>query len=439
MDANITLMLREARIAEGQLHSSHYLKTVTELGDGRKVLAVRDIFSSQGMKLVPQGTQLNSALYQRLLNHKLVPKLDDCLTTEGGVTPEALRDEATYLIGFEESLARMCHTLENDELLLDVLSGITLKPALAFKLTVMHEQRKELFQRNLYVTLVCIYIGLQAGLDERALVSLATAALLHDIGLLHIDPKLLEPSYRMNRDERQHLFAHPITAWLILKDDPDYGGEIAEAVLQHHERLDGSGYPQGLSGDSIGLHGQIISIAEVVASHFGKHHDPLQSVRLETILKLNARRYGRSLIGCLKVFYASESAQSALSDQDRQRLTNHLNRFVDVFQGWESLRTGFSANPLSAFINERMLALKIEALDAGLSLQVQEDGVDRLAGDPETAAQLYVLLDEILFQVHAITREIRRRWPDTEDAGGLYGGTITDWLEKAEDQVPESA
>lgn len=431
MDANITLMLREARIAEGQLHSSHYLKTVTELGDGRKVLAIRDIYSNQGLKLVNQGARFNSALYQRLLSHKLTPKLDDSLSTEDSITHATLAEDATLLIGLEESLMRMRNALPDDEVLIGVLSKIPLKPHIAFKLTVMRAQRKELFQRSLYVTLVSIYIGMQAGLDEPSLINLATAALVHDIGLLHVDPRLLERSYRMTREERQHLFAHPITAWMLLKEDPDYAGEIAEAVLQHHERLDGSGYPQGIGGESFGLLGQIITVAEVIASHFGKDNPHLHAVRLETMLKLNARRYGRGLVGHLKVFYASEATTtSTLSDQEKQYITIQLGRFSEIFKSWEELRTGFAAGPMSEFINERMQALKIEALDAGLDFNMPQETLAGLIEDPGSAAHLRVLIDEILFQVEIIVRESRRRWPIAERAPS--DGKIPAWLDIAE-------
>jgi HD-GYP domain-containing protein (c-di-GMP phosphodiesterase class II) len=438
MDTNITLMLREARIAEGQLHSSHYLKTVTELGDGRKVLAVRDIFSTQGLKLVNKGSQFNSAIYQRLLNHKLSPKLDDSLTTEDCVTHEMLAEDAAALIGFEESLTRMRNALTNDAALLGVLSKIPLKSNIAFKLTVMRTQRKELFQRSLYVTLVSIYIGLQAALDERSLVNLATAALVHDIGLLHVEPRLLERSYRMTREERQHLFAHPITAWMILREDPDYAGEVAAAVLQHHEHLDGSGYPQGISSEEFSLLGQIITVAEVVASHFGKENPHLHAVRLETMLKLNARRYGRGLIGHLKVFYASEAPiASPLPHPDKQYIAKQLGRFAEIFQAWEELRSGFGASPTAEFINERMYALKIEALDAGLDFDMPQETLASLLDDPDSAAHLRVLIDETMFQIDAILRELRRRWPQAEELEP--GGKISDWLDIAESHERQTA
>ena len=128
MDANITLMFREAITAEGQLHSPHYLKTVTELGDGRKVYAIRDIYSPKGVKLLSSGSLVNSSIYQRLLHHKLTPKLDDCLTTEDGVNNHTLVEEANLLIGFDDSLLRMRKDMKDDSLIFDILVKIPLNP-----------------------------------------------------------------------------------------------------------------------------------------------------------------------------------------------------------------------------------------------------------------------------------------------------------------------
>ena len=435
MDANITLMLREAKTAEGQLHSPHYLKTVTELGDGRKVYAIRDIYSTKAVKLLPSGAQVNSSIYQRLLHHKLIPKLDDCLATEDGVNNQTLVEEANFLIGFDDSLSRMRNDMADDRMLFDILAKIPLKPSLAFKLTVMRAKREELFKRSLYVTLVAIYLGVQSRLNEQQLVKLATAALLHDIGLLHVEPKMLELSYRMSKEERQHLYAHPITAWMILQEESEYANEVAEAVLQHHERLDGSGYPQGLAGNDISQHGQIIAMAEVVASHYGKDDAHLHLMRLETILKLNSRRYGRNLIGHLKVFYSGEIEHPPLTEEDRLQVAQSLNTFADVLQSWESMREAFAENNLSAFINERMQALKIEALDAGLNPYALENHAQDAADNSEASAELRILLDEIIWQVKGILQEIRRRWRIEQDDPSHLAESIRPWISTVENRM----
>lgn len=416
VDANITLMIREAKIAEDQLHSSHYLKTVTELGDGQKILANRDIFSSSGVKLMGAGALVNSSIYERLLNHKLRPKLDESLTADDSVNSQSIVDEAIFLLGLDPCLLRMRAAMEDDSQLSYILGKIPLNPCLVFKLTVMRSKHKELFQRSIYVSLVTIYIGIQAGLNEKQLVQLATAALLHDIGLLHVDPKILELSYQMSKEERRHLYAHPITAWMILNENPEYPNEVAEAVLQHHERLDGSGYPQALHGENIGQFGQMIAVAEIVASHFGKNDAHLHLMRLETILKLNSRQYGRKLIGYLRIFYVHEAEHAPMTDEDKGLIALNLELIAEIISKWETRRERFPVGGMSEFINERMQSLRMEAFDAGLNPYALAHDLLDIENNPDASAEMRILLQEIIWQVNAILHELRRRWPKIDQA-----------------------
>ena len=85
---------------------------------------------------------------------------------------------------------------------------VPLNPAIAFKLTVMRETQPELFKHSLYVALVSTYIGIKLQSNKYQLTDLATAALLHDIGILHMDPKLLERDHKMTdiRTPRYFMF-----------------------------------------------------------------------------------------------------------------------------------------------------------------------------------------------------------------------------------------
>lgn len=71
--------------------------------------------------------------------------------------------------------------------------------------------------------------------------------------------------------QRKHLVAHPITAMLMVRDTQAYpkAAEVAEvAVLEHHERMDGSGHPRGLAGADISPMGRLLMLAEVVAAFY---------------------------------------------------------------------------------------------------------------------------------------------------------------------------
>ena len=109
--------------------------------------------------------------------------------------------------------------------------------AIAFKLTVMREQRSDLYQHSLQMTLVAIFLALKNGWTERECVPLATAALLHDVGMLYMDPVWTDPDHRLSGEERKHLVAHSVTAMLVVRSTELYSRAVEIAVLEHHEVL----------------------------------------------------------------------------------------------------------------------------------------------------------------------------------------------------------
>lgn len=93
------------------------------------------------------------------------------------------------------------------------------------------------------------------------LISLGKAATLHDIGKINIPAEILLKPSKLTKEEFEIIKKHPLDSYQILRED--YPDEVLIGVLQHHERLDGSGYPFGLKGDAISLNARIIAVADV--------------------------------------------------------------------------------------------------------------------------------------------------------------------------------
>lgn len=141
--------------------------------------------------------------------------------------------------------------------------------------------RKELLKRQSYETLfntlrmkdsftvnhcynVVFYsalLGEKAGVGEDDMEQLKKAALLHDIGKLAIPDSILLKPGRLTDEEFDVIRQHPVIGYELLKDLPDMQ-PILPVVRWHHERIDGRGYPDGLSGDSIPLMVRIVSLAD---------------------------------------------------------------------------------------------------------------------------------------------------------------------------------
>lgn len=100
-------------------------------------------------------------------------------------------------------------------------------------------------------------------LPEEGAESVRMAGLIHDIGKVAVPIEILNKPARLTTMEFEFIKAHPRSGYEILKD-ARLPYPVAEIVLQHHERLNGSGYPQGLKGDQILLEARVLAVADVV-------------------------------------------------------------------------------------------------------------------------------------------------------------------------------
>jgi putative nucleotidyltransferase with HDIG domain len=109
----------------------------------------------------------------------------------------------------------------------------------------------------------------EMGLSEEQLEGIEIAAKIHDIGKVYVPMEILSKPGRLSSIERQIIQGHAQGSYDILKS-VEFPWPVAEIALQHHERMDGSGYPGGLKGHEIRLEAKILMIADVVeamASH----------------------------------------------------------------------------------------------------------------------------------------------------------------------------
>jgi len=101
------------------------------------------------------------------------------------------------------------------------------------------------------------------GMKGTQLDALRLAGTIHDVGKIAVPAEILSKPGRLSEIEFELIKAHPTTGFEILAD-VDFGSPVAEMVLQHHERLDGSGYPRGLRGEAILPGARILAVADVV-------------------------------------------------------------------------------------------------------------------------------------------------------------------------------
>ncbi len=118
------------------------------------------------------------------------------------------------------------------------------------------------YSHSLNVALISNAIGHWLGYSEKDIEELTFAGLLHDIGKLMVPEEILKKPDKLTDEEFQLVKLHPIMGYDLVKNE-DIDPRIKEAILKHHEKCDGTGYPSMLKGDNINEFAKIIAIADV--------------------------------------------------------------------------------------------------------------------------------------------------------------------------------
>jgi putative nucleotidyltransferase with HDIG domain len=152
-------------------------------------------------------------------------------------------------------------------------------------------------------------IAVEMDLTENQKDALRIAGIIHDIGKISVPSEILSKPGKLSAIELNFIKGHPQVGHDILKEI-DLPWPIADIILQHHERFDGSGYPSGLKGDGIMLEARIIAVADVVEAMAS--HRPYRAAlgidkALEEISKNKGILYDAKVAeACLRVFKEKE-------------------------------------------------------------------------------------------------------------------------------------
>ncbi len=111
------------------------------------------------------------------------------------------------------------------------------------------------------VSLICQNVAKKMNFSQDAVNQMRIAGLIHDIGKIGVDEKILNKPGRLTPEERSDIEKHPEIGWKILRSTNEFS-ELAQFVLNHHENWDGSGYPNGIKGEEIPIEARIIGVAD---------------------------------------------------------------------------------------------------------------------------------------------------------------------------------
>jgi PAS domain S-box-containing protein/putative nucleotidyltransferase with HDIG domain len=174
--------------------------------------------------------------------------------------------------------------------------------------TAGHQQR---------VAELAVVIAREMGLSENRIEGLRLGAMIHDIGKIYVPAEVLNRPGKLDPLEFNFIRTHPQVGYEIISG-VDFPWPVAEMVLQHHERLDGSGYPEGLKADDIILEARILAVADVVEAIINhRPYRPALKVEhaLEEIKEDTTARYDASVVSAFLRLLSEKRVRLPVADQ----------------------------------------------------------------------------------------------------------------------------
>ncbi|CAM4021445.1 HD-GYP domain-containing protein [Paenibacillus alkaliterrae] len=248
---------------------------IDQVKPGDKI--AKPIFQENGNVLLGEGVELNDRYIERLRNFGI-----DFLFVEDGLTADLIpedtireetRKQAVDMIfktmsSFKDQPVTKGRTIAPDmgrnfrAIFGQIMQDLAARPNMLVNLTSIHAKDAYLFQHSFNVAVLAGIMGIAKGFNRNQLEELGIGALLFDIGMTKISPKLLSHTGGFTKEEQMIVQSHAKEGFDILRKYHDISIVSAHCALQHHERFNGSGYPRGLKGDDIHMYAQIVGIAD---------------------------------------------------------------------------------------------------------------------------------------------------------------------------------
>lgn len=259
-----------------------------------------DIINQRGNVLIAEGTILDKSLLAHLLRLGVKDVQIETTTSEQeqAQTPEVTLEEIKmqHLSNAVQKIKESFRIIEKyKKIPIKILQDITdneLWPLVSKHLSINytnleHSKKDYLYDHSVNVALLSGLLGLWSGYNKNQISELILTGLLHDIGKTQIPPEILNKPENLTKDELKVMQLHATYSFSLIKEVAAIPQNVKFAVLQHHERLDGSGYPGHFKQEKIHPYARVVAIADIYDAmtserNYSHKNNPFTAVQVLT-------------------------------------------------------------------------------------------------------------------------------------------------------------
>lgn len=353
--------------------------------------------------------------------------------TDSDVDIAALSTRAAALAREAGAFKTFLDALGHSPASLEALGQVSLGRTATQELTRMRAQLPTLFDHSLKVTLISVSLSRAVGMSPADQGTVTLAALLHDIGEMRIDAAIVGASRPPSPEEWRQILAHPVIGKVVLEEGGDTAADVTRAVAEHHERIDGSGYPAGKSKDELSMAGQVLAVAELVGGILERHGLDY----LEVVLKAQSRKLHGGLVMHAIEAIKVGSGPSSPAATEAGAAVKYAALLEPLLSAWNglSLSADTRARPGYRQLSDAVADVRRSLMSAGVAPD-PKNVASFLQMVPEAEGEVTGLLRESLYQLRLAVRARSAFTLPTELSFSTEDATaIRDWLHEVESRM----
>lgn len=394
---------------------SEYAGHLANMQDKAKIVATEDILSDKGVLLAKSGIELNKKTCENILKFKLLKPIEDSIAIENQLNAKSIYNILNQLIT-QDTWLKSIHTKLGDKVALQrCCLRLEKFPILMQKLTVLKMELFHVFEQAVFSAYLSYICGITEKLEQSKIEEYFLAGMMHDIGLLHINHNILKKEGQLTPEEWRNIQSHPIIGYEIVKNIKHFPKIVARAILEHHENMDGSGYPRNKQGDELCDLGQIINLLDnTIAIYNKKLKQQKRSIRgVIPVIQINIHSYSYHVASV--IIRALKHAQESIPDpakadslgdliNNTQKRQRYIQKTTVIIKGAND-DIGYTHNDtdVSAIQNTGNNIILI-VNSAGLNDTQYTDSLSEMVkAEPENMVNevedAHIMLGEVIYQI----------------------------------------
>ena len=301
-------------------------------------ICCRGVVESGLGKRCPGGEIADAAFLESCSQNNSADEIESLFYLPSADGTEGFLHDLLEVLEAIPTLGQIYSSANHKHFLNIALASLDDHPEISFRLAILKVCLPFEYERTLFCIWLAIFESEHSAREDSKFIEFFLCAVCHDLGLLDVNPRFTRQGHdpRSSKDDSQGYYTHVDHSAQFLSRLTDVSSKVIKSIRQHHENMDGTGYPLGKSGNQLAEYGQFIHLFDTLFSIYSKNYKPLKKslADLVPIIEINAiTHFGQGAIRLVEILkQAPRSEDVFFSKAEFQKIQKRNRRYGGLYR-----------------------------------------------------------------------------------------------------------